>query len=95
MPNYRRFHVAGGTFFFTVKTERNAPIFRDEANVRLLGSLIREMKRQWPVEINVGCHARIAQQGGHALWASNSAGWNRPYSNSPRKARDISPAPPP
>ncbi|MCA9069106.1 MAG: transposase [Planctomycetaceae bacterium] len=52
MPNYRRYHVAGGTYFFTVKTERNAPLFRDAANVRLLGEVFREMKNHWPLTID-------------------------------------------
>jgi putative transposase len=51
MPNYRRYHVAGGTYFFTLKTERNAPIFREQKNVRLLGDVFREMKQNWPLEI--------------------------------------------
>ncbi len=51
MPNYRRAHVPGGTFFFTVKTERNAPIFRRNDVVRILGDVIRETKRLWPFEI--------------------------------------------
>lgn len=52
MSNYRRYFVPGGTFFFTVKTERNAAIFAEEQNVRLLGDVFREMKRLWPVEIH-------------------------------------------
>ena len=52
MPNYRRFHIAGGTFFFTVKTERNFPIFSMESNIQLLGTVLREMKRQWSVTIH-------------------------------------------
>ncbi len=52
MPNYRRYFVPGGTYFFTLKTERNAPLFRVEPNVRLLGEVIREMKGKWPLTIN-------------------------------------------
>lgn len=51
MPDYRRYYVAGGTYFFTVKTAWNAPIFRAETNVRMLGSVLREMKERWPVEV--------------------------------------------
>jgi len=29
MSNYRRAFLPGGAFFFTVKTERNMPIFRN------------------------------------------------------------------
>ena len=52
MPSYRRYFVAGGTYFFTLKTERNAPIFRQESNVRLLGVVIREMKQKSPLTID-------------------------------------------
>src|SRR5262245_16061875 len=51
MPNYRRYFVAGGTFFFTLKTERNVPLFADEQPAKLLGVILREMKQRWPVEI--------------------------------------------
>jgi len=51
MADYRRYYVAGGTFFFTVKTARNVPLFRHDANARLLGSVLREMKQRWPVEV--------------------------------------------
>lgn len=40
MPNYRRYRVAGGTYFFKLKMERNAPIFKDARNVRLLGEQV-------------------------------------------------------
>jgi putative transposase len=51
MPNYRRYHVAGATYFFTLKTEHNAPIFRRSTHARLLGNVIREMQDRWPLEI--------------------------------------------
>ncbi len=35
MPNYRRYFVPGGTYFFRLKTERNALIFGNESNARL------------------------------------------------------------
>ena len=52
MPNYRRAYIPGGTFFFTVKMERNAPIFRDDFAVRILGNVLRETKKLWPTEID-------------------------------------------
>ncbi|GAB4163568.1 MAG: hypothetical protein Tsb009_40030 [Planctomycetaceae bacterium] len=52
MPNYRRAHIPGGTFFFTLKTERIATIFRNPTAVLTLGNVIRETKRLWPFEIN-------------------------------------------
>ncbi len=52
MPNYHRAHVPGGTFFFTVKTEHNSPIFRLKTAVELLGNVIRETQQKWPFTIN-------------------------------------------
>ena len=52
MPNYRRSHVPGGTYFFTVKTELNAPIFANKAHVVRLGNIIRDTVTRWPFEIN-------------------------------------------
>ena len=52
MSNYRRAYIPGGTFFFTVKTERNAPIFRDEFAVNILGDVIRKTQQLWHFEIN-------------------------------------------
>ncbi len=52
MPNYRRYRIEGGTYFFTVKTENNFPLFQTNKNVHLLGEIIRETKRKWPFEID-------------------------------------------
>lgn len=66
MPDYRRFRSAGGTFFFTVKTERNAPIFGDPQNVRLLGQVLREMKARWPFQMNA---LVLLPDHLHAIWS--------------------------
>jgi len=52
MPDYRRYFVPGGKYFFLLTWERNAPLFRVESNVRLLGEVIREMKETWPLTID-------------------------------------------
>lgn len=65
MPNYRRAYVPGGTFFFTVKTESNAPIFYDEKYVKLLGNLFREAKLQWTFETNA---IVLLPDHLHAIW---------------------------
>ncbi len=52
MPNYRRAHVAGGTFFFTVVTYCWRELFHLEANRKLLGEAIRACQRDWPFEVN-------------------------------------------
>jgi len=36
MPDYRRFFIPGSTYFFTVKTELNAPVFGKLAAMVLL-----------------------------------------------------------
>jgi len=66
MPKYRRAHIPGGTFFFTLKTERNATIFRDQLAVRILGDPIRETKQFWPFEMNaiVLLHDHL-----HTIWS--------------------------
>ena len=52
MPNYRRAHVPGGSFFFTLKTEGNAPVFDSVMARTILGRVLRETKQRWPVDIN-------------------------------------------
>jgi len=52
MPNWRRAHVPGGTYFFTVVTDQRRPLFADAEPRRLLGSVIRECRVQWPFSIH-------------------------------------------
>ena len=52
MPNYRRAHVPGGTFFITVVPHRRRPLFKERMNRSLLGDAFRECQRDWPFEIN-------------------------------------------
>lgn len=51
MSDYRRYFVSGGTYFFTVKTEYNRPIFREPKYAEILGSKLREAKDKWPFEV--------------------------------------------
>jgi putative transposase len=51
MSVYRRYFVAGGTYFFTVVTERRAPVFADDGARRLLGSVIRRCLARYPLEV--------------------------------------------
>ena len=37
MPDYRRYFVLGGTYFFTVVTYQRRPLFSDRQNVERLG----------------------------------------------------------
>jgi len=41
MSAYRRYFVPGGTYFFTLVTQRRVPLFEHEWTCRLLGSIIR------------------------------------------------------
>lgn len=44
MPNYRRTFLEGGTFFFTLVTQRRRPLFADGTARRLLGEAIRTVQ---------------------------------------------------
>jgi len=65
MPNYRRYRVHGGTYFFTLKTERNAPLFSEPTNVRLLGQIFRETITRWPLDMPA---VVLLPDHLHALW---------------------------
>jgi len=51
MPDDRRAFILCGTYFFTVKTELNAPVFGELAAVRLLGTILCEAKQRWPFNL--------------------------------------------
>jgi len=48
MPDYRRYFVEGGTYFFTLVTAGRIPLFRSAAARRLLGHLLREKRQASP-----------------------------------------------
>ena len=50
MSDYRRYFVPGGTYFFTVVTERRAPLFADERARVLLGDVMRKCAERHPLE---------------------------------------------
>jgi REP-associated tyrosine transposase len=51
MSNYRRYFVAGGTYFFTVVTQGRATLFDDAAARQLLGSMFRRCLLRWPMRV--------------------------------------------
>ena len=51
MSDYRRYFVPGGTYFFTLVTERRAPLFASAAARRLLGSVMRRCLLRYPVRL--------------------------------------------
>lgn len=50
MPDFRRYFVPGGTYFFTVVTARRVPIFRSEQARALLGEVMRKKREEAPFE---------------------------------------------
>lgn len=46
MPEFRRYFVAGGTYFFTLVTACRAPLFRCPPARRLLGDIIRQERQK-------------------------------------------------
>ena len=66
MPNWRRVHVPGGSFFFTVVTDRRARFLVDLPARPLLGSLIRRCQLKWPFTINA---LVLLPDHLHAIWS--------------------------
>jgi putative transposase len=51
MPNYRRTFLAGGTFFFTLVTQRRRRLFAEDVARRCLGEAIRTVQAKQPFEM--------------------------------------------
>ena len=51
MSEYRRAYVPGGTFFFTVVTDRRASVFSDSLARRTLGGVMRRCSLRMPVHV--------------------------------------------
>jgi len=62
---YRRAHVEGGTFFFTLVTERRRPLFREPATVELVLQAIRKVRGRHPFQLEAYV---ILPDHLHALW---------------------------
>ena len=50
MPDYRRWYVPGGTFFFTLVTHRRRPILCADLARRCLREAIDKVRADWPCE---------------------------------------------
>jgi putative transposase len=64
-PNFRRAHVPGGSFFFTLVTDRRTPLFAEPRARLLLGSAIRRCLVKWPFQINA---IVLLPEHLHAIW---------------------------
>ena len=65
MSDYRRYFVPGGTYFFTVVTERRVRLFEHESARRLLGGVMRQCLLRYPVEVVA---IVLLPEHLHALW---------------------------
>jgi putative transposase len=66
MPDYRRYFVPGGTFFFTLVTAERAPVFACAAARTLLGVKMREKRDEAPFETVA---AVLLHDHLHVIWA--------------------------
>lgn len=66
MPNYRRSHVKGGIFFFTVVTHNRLPIFTDKYAIDILKDSFKRVIRTYPFEID---SIVILPDHIHCIWA--------------------------
>ncbi len=51
MSDYRRYFIAGGTYFFTLVADHRAPLFANAAARRLLGSVFRRCMLRQPMKV--------------------------------------------
>jgi len=66
MANYRRWRVEGGTYFFTVVSNRRTTIFADATARTLLGEVLRECQTKWPFDVNA---IVLLPEHLHVLWS--------------------------
>jgi putative transposase len=66
MPYYRRAWIPGGTFFFTVVTERRARILCTETARALLREAFRECRERWPFHIEAFV---LLEDHLHTIWS--------------------------
>ena len=66
MPDYRRYWVPGGTYFFTLVTHQRKPLFADVANVQRLRDALAIVQREQPFRFLA---AAVLPDHMHFLWA--------------------------
>lgn len=65
MPDYRRYFVEGGTYFFTVVTANREPLFLDPWARHFLGQAMRDQRAKAPFETDA---IVLLPDHLHALW---------------------------
>lgn len=66
MPEYRRYRVAGGSYFFTLATYERRRLLAGAEDVELLRESLRSVRAQWPFETIA---AVILPDHLHFIWA--------------------------
>lgn len=66
MADYRRYFVPGGSFFFTLVTQRRAKLFAASMARKILGEKLRQCKEKWPFEVNA---IVLLPDHLHAIWS--------------------------
>ncbi len=66
MPDFRRYLVPGATYFFTVVTAERFPFFQNPDACRLLGTTLREVRKDRPFETVA---IVVMPDHLHAIWA--------------------------
>ena len=66
MANYRRYLVAGGTYFFTIVTYKRRPLFQNQANVDLLRTAMTSVREEMQFHIDA---AVILPDHMHFIWS--------------------------
>lgn len=65
MADYRRCYVPGGSFFFTVVTDRRAPILANDGARDRLRAAFRDCLKRWPFQVDA---LVILPEHLHAIW---------------------------
>lgn len=66
MPDYRRMFVPGGQYFFTLTSERRAPIFCTDLGRRCFREAIRLSRTRWPFDLTA---IVLLPDHLHAIWS--------------------------
>jgi len=65
MPEYRRWYVPGGTYFFTAVTQLRRPLLCDDVARRCLHEAIEKVQGGWPFELTA---IVLLPEHLHAVW---------------------------